>query len=139
MPVERELVVDFEMGQEFTAEAGTRHIEVSLLDTSVLVDKPTLPLDVNVAPNKLNKIDVNFPWAKVELKLLVNGNLQPPTPVKLIRKGELVAEVKSGSPAFLVSPGNYEADVSVRGKTVRVKDLVFFAGTDQLVAVRARR
>ena len=60
------------------------------------------------------------------------------TEIKLIRNGNVVAQVKSGAPAFLVSPGNYEADVPVRGKTVRVKGLVFFEGTEQVVPVRAQ-
>jgi hypothetical protein len=137
MPIERELVVDFDVGQEFSAEAGTRHIEVTMLDDILMVDKPTLQLEVPVEPNKLAKVNAVFPWAKVQLELLVRGTVQPPTPIKLIRKGNVVAEVKSSSPAFLVTPGNYEAEATVRGKKVRVKGLVFFEGTDQKVPVRA--
>ena len=137
MPIERGLVVDFAKGEEFSAAAGTRHLEVTMLDNILLVDKPTLQLDVDVQPNKLTKVEANFPTAKVELKLLVHGVEQPPTTIKLIRKGDVVATVKSGSPAFLVSPGNYEAEAQVRGKPVRVKGLVFFEGTDQVVPVRA--
>jgi hypothetical protein len=136
MPIERGLVVDFKMGEEFSAEAGTRHLEVTLLDDIILVDKPTLPLDVNVEPNKLTKVDALFPSAKVQLKLLVRGTEQPPTTIKLIRKGEPIATVKSGSPGFVVSPGTYEAEVAVRGKPMHAKGLVFFEGTDQVVPVR---
>lgn len=136
MPIERGLVVDFKTGEEFSAAAGTRHLEITMLDDIVLVDKPTLQLDVDVEPNKLSKIQAVFPAAKVQLKLLVRGIEQPPTPIKLIRKGEPIATVKSGPPAFQVSPGNYEAEVQVRGKPVRVKGLVFFEGTDQQVPVR---
>lgn len=136
MPIERGLVVDFEMGQEFSAEAGTRNVTVELGEADVLVDKPTLQLEIPVEANKLTKLNANFPWARVQLNLLIHGNAQPPTNVKLIRKGEVVAEVKTGGPAFLVSPGNYEADVPVRGKTARVKGLVFFEGTEQIVPVR---
>jgi hypothetical protein len=139
MPIERELVVDFEMGQEISAEAGTRRIEVALTDSTILIDKPTLQLDVVVEPQKLAKVEAVFPWAKVQLNLLVNGKAQPPTAVKLIRGGNVVAEVKSGGPAFLASPGNYEAEVSLRGKPVRVKGLVFFESTEQVVPVRAQR
>jgi hypothetical protein len=138
MPIERGLVVDFEMGQEFSAQAGTRHIEVALADEIVLVDKPTLQLDVAVEPRKVTKVSAVFPWAEVQLNLLVRGIVQPPTPIKLIRGGNVVASVKSGGPAFRVSPGNYEADVAVRGKTVRVKGLAFFEGTQQVVPVRAQ-
>lgn len=136
MPIERDLVVDFTMGQEITAEAGTRHITVALVDDNVLLDKPTLALDVAVEPGELTKVDAVFPWARVQLNVLVRGTVQPPTAIKLIRKGEVVAQVTSGQPGLLVSPGNYEADVTVRSKTVRVKGLVFFEGTDQTIPVR---
>mgnify|MGYP003449651339 CR=1 FL=1 len=138
MPIERELVVDFRVGHEFSAEVGTRHLEVALVDDTILIDKPTLQMDVDVESGKLTRVNAVFPWAKVQLNLLVRGTVQPPTPIKLIRNGNVVAQVKSGAPAFLVSPGNYEADVPVRGKTVRVKGLVFFEGTEQVVPVRAQ-
>jgi hypothetical protein len=138
MPIERDLVVDFDMGQEFTAEAGTRRIEVTLTQEGVLVDKPTRPIDVAVEADKLAKVNVVFPSAKVQLSLLINGKPQPATPLKLVRDGAVVAEVRSGGPLFQVTPGNYEAEVQVRNKTVRVKGLVFFESTDQVVPVRAQ-
>ena len=130
--------VEFQMGEEIRAESGTQRIEVTLVDDSVLIDTPTLRLDVYVEPNKLAKVEAVFPWAKVQLNVLVQGRLQPPTSVKLVRNGNVVAEVKSGAPAFLISPGTYEADVQVRGKVVRVKGLVFFESTEQVVPVRAQ-
>ena len=138
MPIERGFVVDFKMGQELSAEVGTRHIEVTLDDDSTLIDRPTLQLEVPVEARKTSNVEAVFPWAKVQLNVLAHGAVQPPTNVKLIRKGEVVAEVKSSGPAFLVSPGNYEADVQLKGKTVRVKGLVFFEGTEQVVPVRAK-
>jgi hypothetical protein len=139
MPIERGLIVDFKMGQEFSAEVGTRHIEVTLDDDSALIDRPTLQIEVPVEERKTSQVEAVFPWAKVQLNVLVNGTVQPPTSVKLIRKGEVVAEVKSSTPHFLVSPGNYEADVQLKAKTVRVKGLVFFEGTEQVVPVRVTR
>jgi hypothetical protein len=138
MLVGRDYAVEFEAGEEVSADAGAQKILVTLLDNSVLVDKPTLQLEVPIEPGKLSKVDAAFPWAKVQLNVLLHGSVQPPTAVKLIRNGEVVAEVKSGAPAFLVSPGNYEADIPVRGKTRRVKDLVFFESTEQIVPVRAQ-
>lgn len=138
MPIERGLVVDFKMGQEFSAEVGTRHIEVTLDDDSALIDRPTLQLEVPVEPRKTSNVDAVFPWAKVQLNVLAHGTVQPATSVKLIRKGDVVAEVKSSGPAFLITPGTYEADVQLKGKTLRVKGLVFFEGTEQVVPVRAK-
>ena len=66
--------------------AGTHRVEVSLADDSALVDKPTRQFDVTVEPNQKTKLNAAFPWAKVQLNLLVNGKPQPATRVKLIRR-----------------------------------------------------
>jgi hypothetical protein len=39
---------------------------------------------------------------------------------------------------FDVSPGTYEAEVPLHGKNVRVKGLVFFEGSEQVIPVRAQ-
>jgi len=136
--LDEERPVELAMGEAISAEAGTRRIEVSLLDAEMLVDKPTQQLEVFVEPNKRAEVKAAFPWAKVQLNLLVSGRQQPPTRVKLVRGGNVVAEVQTGAPMFMVSPGNYEADVPLRGKTVRVKGLVFFEGSEQVIPVRAQ-
>lgn len=128
--------IDFELGEEISAEAGTRHISVSLADDSALVDKPTRQFDVFVHPGKATKLAAAFPWAKVQLNVIERGRSVPRAPVKLFRDGKLVAEVKSGPPAFLVSPGNYEAEVNVRGKALRVRGLAFFENSEQTVPVQ---
>ena len=130
---------DFESGQDVRAFAGKQQLEVTLADQTLLVDKPTLKLETVVEPDKLTQLDAAFPWAEVRLKLVVRGTEQAATPVKLIRDGHVVAEVLSGEPSFRISPGTYEADVPVRGKTARVKGLVFFEGTAQVVPVRVQR
>ena len=137
--LDEDRAVDFEMGEEISVEAGTRRIEVSLLDDKVLVDKPTQQLEVFVEPNKRAQVKAVFPWAKVQLNLLVNGRPQAASRVKLVRGGNTVAEVHTGAPLFQVSPGSYEADVPLRGKTVRVKGLVFFEGSEQVIPVRAQQ
>ena len=97
MPIERELVVDFEMGQEFSAEAGTRHIEVT--PGQHYSRRQTDPAARCVCrARKLAKVAAVFPWAKVQLNLVVNGSVQPATPIKLIRQGNVVAEVQVGQP-----------------------------------------
>ena len=136
--LEGDSATDFEMGEQVSAESGTRRIEVSLADDSVLVDKPTQELEVFVEPHKTAQVKAVFPWAKVQLNLLVSGRPQPATHVKLVRAGKVVADVHTGAPMFEVSPGNYEADVPLRGKTVRVKGLVFFEGSEQVIPVRAQ-
>lgn len=127
---------EFELGKDMNVAAGTHRVEVSLTDDSALLDKPTRQFDVTVEPNQKAKLNAAFPWAKVKLNLLVSGKAQPATRVKLIRAGEAVAEVNTGE-MIKISPGNYDVDVPVRGKTVRVKGLAFFEGSEQVVPVRA--
>ena len=130
---------DIELGREISVEAGAQRIEVTLADATTLVDKPTRQFDAFVEPHKKAKVEAAFPWAKVQLKLLVNGKEQPPTALTLIRDGGAVAEVKSGPPAFMVSPGTYDVEITLRGKPVRAKRLAFFEGSDQIIPVVANR
>ena len=144
VPAEARLIVgessrDIAPGSEINVEAGAQRIEVTVLDATALVDKPTRQFDAFVEPHKKAKVEAVFPWAKVQLKLLVHGKEQPPTALKLIRDGSVVAEVKSGPPAFMVSPGTYDVEVTLRGKPVRANRLAFFEGSDQVIPVVANR
>jgi hypothetical protein len=130
---------DIALGKTINVPAGTRHIEVSLADDSVLLDEPARQFEVTVEPNQKTTLKAAFPWAKVQLRLLVNGKEQPKTRVKLVRDGEPIAEVETGAPMFEISPGTYDVDVPIRGKTVRVKGLVFFDGSEQIIPVRAQQ
>lgn len=127
---------EFELGKDMNVAAGVHHVEVSLADANVLIDKPTRQFEVTVEPNQKAKLNAAFPWAKVRLDLLVREKLQPSTRVKLVREGEAIVEVNTGAPMFEISPGDYDADVPVHGKTVRVKGLVFFDGSEQVIPVR---
>jgi hypothetical protein len=126
------------LGDQLDVEAGDYRLEVTLADDSALIDKPTQTLDVSVEPYKKAIVDADFPWAKVQLKLLVQGREQPPTALKLLRNGSVVAEVKSGPPSFMISPGNYTVEVALRGKPQRVKDLAFFESSEQVIPVAVR-
>jgi hypothetical protein len=144
VPAQAKLVDDnqaseFELGKTINVPAGTRHIEVSLADDTVLIDKPTRQFEVTVEPNQKTILKAAFPWAKVQLNLLVNGQQQPSTRVTLMRDGAPIVAVNTGAPMFEISPGTYDVDVPIRGKTVRVKGLVFFDGSEQIIPVRAQR
>jgi hypothetical protein len=58
--------------------------------------------------------------------------------VKLIRGGAVVAELKSGESPQTISPGKYEADVLLRGRTIHVTGLNFMESAEQTVPVRAQ-
>jgi hypothetical protein len=70
--------------------------------------------------------------------VLVGGRSQGSVPVRLLRNGETVAELKSGTTPQAISPGKYEADVMLRGRTIHVTGLVILEGAEQTVPVRAQ-
>lgn len=131
---------DFESqsGESIAAPSGNQRIAVTIAEPEALLDKPTQNLSVFVAPGKATAVDVTFRWAKVRLDVLVGGRSQGSVPVKLFRGGEQVAELKSGSAPQAISPGKYEADVMLRGRTIHVTGLVFLEGAEQTVSVRAQ-
>jgi hypothetical protein len=125
-------------GESISLPAGTQRISVTVAETQALLDKPTQNLSVFVESGKSTPVDVTFRWAKVRLDVLVGGRSQGKVPVKLFRGGEAVAELQSGTAPQAISPGKYEADVLLRGRTIHVTGLVFLEGAEQTVPVRAQ-
>jgi|GEM_PF-4870360 len=125
-------------GESISLPAGTQRISVTVAQTQALLDKPTQNLSVFIEPGKSTPVDVTFRWAKVRLDVLVGGRSQGKVPVKLFRGGEAVAELQSGTAPQAISPGKYEADVLLRGRTIHVTGLVFLEGAEQTVPVRAQ-
>jgi len=125
-------------GESISLPAGTQRISVTIAESQALLDKPTQKLSVFVEPGKPTAVDVTFKWARVRLDVLVGGRSQGSVPVKLFRNGEQVAELKSGAAPQAITPGKYEADVILRGRTIHVTGLVFLEGAEQTVPVRAQ-
>lgn len=130
--------LEAETGESVQLQSGTQHIEVSITDPALIVDKPTQRLQVFVEPGQPASAVATFPWAKVQLNLLMGGRSQSGTPIRLLRNDKVVAEVKSGAPACVITPGKYEADVLLPGRTIRVRGLVILEGAVQTVPVRAQ-
>jgi len=124
-------------GESISLPAGTQRISVTVAETQALLDKPTQNLSVFIEPGKSTPVEVTFRWAKVRLDVLVGGRSQGKVPVKLFRGGAAVAELQSGTAPQAISPGKYEADVLLRGRTIHVIGLVFLEGAEQTVPVRA--
>jgi len=131
-------VVEGATGESISLPAGTQRISVTIVDAGALLDKPTQNLSVFIESGKSTPVDVTFRWAKVRLDVLVGGRSQGKVPVKLFRGGQAVAELQSGSAPQAISPGKYEADVLLRGRTIHVTGLVFLEGAEQTVPVRAQ-
>jgi hypothetical protein len=125
-------------GESISLPAGTQRISVTIAEATALLDKPTQNLSVFIEPGKTTPVEVTFRWAKVRLDVLVGGRSQGKVPVKLFRGGEVVAELQSGTAPQAISPGKYEADVLLRGRTIHVTGLVFLESAEQTVPVRAQ-
>lgn len=125
-------------GESVPLSAGQHRIEVQLSDASVLVDMPTQTLDVALEPGKQTEVNADFPWSKIQLNVLVNGHSQNGVQVKLLQDERVVAQLKSGDSPVGISPGKFEADVFIKGTTIRVKGLLFTERATQVVPVRVQ-
>jgi hypothetical protein len=132
------VLTEAESGTVISLSAGKHRIELQISDAASLADTPTQAREVFLEAGKTTQVDATFPWAKVQLNVLVAGRSQGGVPVKLIRNGQVVAQMKAGAKPAAISPGRYEADVLLRGTTIRVKGLMFPEGATQTVPVRVQ-
>jgi hypothetical protein len=127
-----------ESGTPIALRAGSHKIELQISDAASLADTPKQIREVFLESGKTTQVEATFPWAKVTLNVLVGGRSQNGIPVKLLRNGAVVAEMKSGAKPAAITPGKYEADVLMKGTTIRVKGLLFPEGATQTVPVRVQ-
>lgn len=126
-------------GTLIALRAGSHKIELQISDPAALADTPKQTREVFLEPGKTTQVEATFPWAKVTLNVVVSGRTQNGVPVKLLRNGAVVAEMKSGAKPAAITPGKYEADVMLKGSTtIRVKGLLFPEGATQTVPVRVQ-
>lgn len=127
-----------ESGTLIALRAGSHKIELQISDAAALADMPKQKREVFLEAGKTTQVEAAFPWAKVTLNVLVGGRSQNGVPVKLLRNGEVVAQMKGGAKPAAITPGRYEADVLLKGTTIRVKGLMFPEGATQTVPVRVQ-
>jgi hypothetical protein len=132
------VAMEAESGAPIALRAGSHRIELQISDAAALADKPKQTREVFLEPGKTTLVEATFPWAKVQLNVLVGGRSQAGVPVKLLRNGEVVAQMKGGAKPAAITPGKYEADVLLKGTTIRVKGLLFPEGATQTVPVRVQ-
>jgi hypothetical protein len=125
-------------GAPITLPAGDYRVEVSITDAQAMVDKPTQSRPLTLRAGQNTQLEESFRWAKISMNVISGGRSTPGAVVKLLREGQVVAEFKSGAPPVAVTPGRYEADVLLKGSSVRVKGLQFPAGATQTVPVHAQ-
>lgn len=124
-----------ETGQKVTVPSGTYTLEVSVTDEKVLIDKPTHEQEVTLLPGGDTTQAIDFPWAKIKLNVRVNGNLDPKAVVRVLRKGAVVAEIKSAADYVTISPGRYGATVKARGAEIDIDELMFPQGATREMPV----
>jgi hypothetical protein len=125
-------------GSPITLAAGSYTLEVTISDASAMIDTPTQRSDLQLEAGQSAKIESDFAWAKVKLDVRVGGRSQRGAKVQLLRDGEPVAEMKSGAEPAPITPGRYEADVSLPGRIVRVTGLHFPDSATQTVPVHVK-
>jgi hypothetical protein len=125
-------------GGSLSLPAGSYALEVTISDATAMIDTPTQRSELQLEPGQAANVQTEFRWAKVTLDVRVGGRSQRGAKVVLLRNGEPVAEMKSGAAPVPITPGRYEADVSLPGRTVRVTGLHFPDSAMQTVPVNVR-
>jgi hypothetical protein len=127
-----------ESGTPISLRAGSHRIELQVSDAASMADTPKQGREIFLEAGKTIEVEATFPWAKIQLNVMVHGRSQPGVVVKLLRNGQVVAEMKGGAKPTAITPGKYEADVMLKGMTIRVKGLMFLEGATQTVPVRVQ-
>jgi hypothetical protein len=78
---------------------------------------------------------VSFPWAAIQLRVRVNGQVNRKAKVDIMRDGEVLATLQSDQPHVKFSPGRYEAKVRVGGAKIDAPELLFPEGATRTVPV----
>ncbi len=132
------VAMESQAGSTIALRSGTHQIELQVSDAAAMADKPKQVRQVFLEPGKNTVIEAEFPWARVKLNVISGGRSIPGALVKLIRAGDVVAELKSGGEPHAITPGRYEADVMLKGTTIRVTGLHIPESATQTVPVRVK-
>lgn len=113
-------------------------VSVQVTDATALLDKPTQTRQITLEPGNNAEVELSFAWAKVQLVVKVNGQPQTGAVVTLLRKGAALCEIHPGSEFVPVSPGRYEAQVQVKGTSIKIPNILFPEGATQTVPVEVQ-
>jgi hypothetical protein len=97
-------------GQALSVQSGEYEMQVQITDAAAMLDKPTQKRSLTLHAGDNLHEGVDFPWAMIQLNVMVNGRLEKNASVKLMRQGTEVGTVKSGAEPVPISPGRYEAE-----------------------------
>jgi len=101
-----------------------------------MIDKPTKVMDLELAPGSEITEKVSFPWTQIRLNVKVKGQLSKKAKVKLIRDGAVVAIIESAARDYvMISPGHYQAEVSVGSMVTTLDDVMLPEGATRDVPI----
>jgi len=128
-------------GETFTVRSGPHTIEGSITDESVLIDKPTQTVEVDLAGGSEPQVEtVEFARARVRLHVMRGRSEISGTQITLMREGttDAVLTIRPRNQHIPISAGRYEADVKMGRDTVHVTGLQFAAGATQDIPINVR-
>jgi hypothetical protein len=123
------------VGQKLTVPSGVYTLEVAVTDEKALIDKPTEEREVTLIAGADSTETVDFPYSKIKLNVRVNGALDTKAVVRVMRKGAVVAEIRSAGEHVMISPGRYGAEVKARGAVIEIDELMFPQGATREMPV----
>src|SRR5687768_5062927 len=125
-------------GEPITVQSGEYTLLVTVSDEAVLLDKPMQRHPLTIEAGESLRESVDFPWAKIQLNVHVNGKPDNGAIVELKRQGAVVGKLKSGGEHTPISPGRYDAEVHTRGAKIPVQGLMFPQGATQSMPVNVQ-
>jgi hypothetical protein len=131
--------VEGKADEKISISSGRYEAVVQITDPTVLADKPSKRMTVELKPGQESKEQIIFPWAKIKLNVKVNGRLDANAKVKLLRDGSAVATVTSADNDYVqISPGRYQAEVITKNTKAMVDNVMFPDGATQDVPVEVQ-
>lgn len=128
-------VASGETMQPINTQSGEYELRVEIKDASAMIDRPTQVRTLTLHAGDDLHENVEFPWAMIQLNVMVNGSLDRGAIVHLSRNGQEVGTMKSGAEPAAISPGRYEAEVKTHGASIAVKGMMFPEGATQSMPV----
>lgn len=138
----RDVVHEGSSGDTFSVPAGAYSLVGTVKDETILVDTPTKEADsILVEPGEERTEEIEVGRAKVRLKIYDGRRHVRRADVALRREGgeEVIYEFTPGKKHIVISPGRYDAVVTLPNETkVEVDGLIFMPGATQEIPLRIK-
>jgi hypothetical protein len=124
-------------GSPTTLQPGTYVIVAHITDQAVLVDRPTIEQELIVSPGDVRNEIVEFPRARVRLRVVRRGRPAGRARVTLTRTvlGSEEVVVQTSEDHIPITPGRYNGVVRVGNQEITVEGITFMGGATQDVPI----